>query len=144
VTLIDKLDEELKDLQVLLQERLGRILEVKDKVKKLPPEIQSLDGEASIWSRSRIYITLRGGESVYSKLQELGFDFPQKLNFLESNQAFYREGSQEIPDGDNPPIKVIAIIYGFEKPPQCEIVEEEVMEKVTKYKAICKENGEEL
>lgn len=153
MNIIEGLDQEIQDLQ----KKLGRILEVKRLAKLLPPEIQQLPGSVSTWNTTQLFITLTGGDKTYATLFDLGLEFPPKPVFNEYSQSFSRETSTKVldetrmvPVGDSEDIKepkVIGVsitVVGVEKPPSCRIEEYSEEETVTKYRAVCEEDGTEL
>ena len=154
MNIIEELDNEILEVQ----KKLGRILELKRMAKLLPIQIQQSEGSISTYSAgNRMTITLRGGDTKYAEIFDLGFDFPVKPSFNEYNREFLRKGTTEISDETRmvssdeegvglipTKIKVEVTVVGIEKPPSCTIIEIKKRETVKRYKAICEETGEDL
>ena len=147
------IEQEKKDLASTTERHLKTIQQLENAravVKLLPEDVLMLDWSVSSYTsyneKAHLHFRNNNGENkdlIYATLFDAGFEFPQKPNFSEYSQRFFKSGKLTVSDPFNGDIVVGATVY-IEQPPSCKIVKTKKRKTVEVIEAICEETGEVL
>lgn len=143
--LLAEVDDNIKRKQRQLEE----LYRLKGMLVHLPKEVLEMSGRAMMLSDSLAHLIFDEceedrGDLAYAKLFDADFNFPPKPTFNEYSQTFSRRGDLKVQTPLGEEIKFTAIVGSVAKPPSCRIEEVKSVEEVTRYKAVCDDDGEEL